>query len=229
MSSLNKIIASAFFLIFIRHACAAEAIIFDNPNFVVIDLNGSLMGFYDARDVKSSCSFLFSQVGSAIKRAQSPYSEEKIITFVPGSSSLVFSRRDRKFDIFGALYRRDETWFVRTDTGQAGCENALGEFVFYPRDKVGGAIFDVVERIRAKEIRLVQHQSFFYDLRAGEYVSRKTYLTRGNAVVVLKTRDKFSYVRFADPRVNVSNPGRVTTGWIRTDDLVDPFPANAKH
>jgi hypothetical protein len=107
-------------------------------------------------------------------------------------------------------------------------ENALGAFTSYPPDKVGGEMFTVRRRIPATGIRLVNRKSFFYDLRDDKFIARKGYLTQSNGVIVLQARNQFSYVRFADPRVNVANPGRVTTGWVHTADLVNPFPPAAK-
>ncbi|WP_434112961.1 hypothetical protein [Paraburkholderia caffeinilytica] len=230
MKNLNKVVALVLCLFFAQFAWGSEGIIFDNQALVVVNANGVLTGYYDAEDDKRSCSFLFVQVGNEVKQhAQSPYSEVRILTFVSRVSDFTFAGRDRSFDIDGVLYKRDATWLIRTDVGQAGCENALGAFVSYPRDKVGGEIFAVQKRIPATGIRLANRKSFFYDLRAGEFVARKGYLSKRDGVIVLQTRDQFSYVRFADPRVNVANPGRVTTGWVRTADLVNPFPPPNTH
>ena len=101
--------------------------------------------------------------------------------------------------------------------------------MFAPGADPGAHIYRVQKEINAIGIRLVKEKSYFYDYSGAEFSRRKGYLTKWNGVVVLKTRGQFSYVRFVDARLDAASLGRVTTGWIRTADLVDPFPATANH
>jgi hypothetical protein len=225
----NKIVFSGLLLFFLQSASGAEGIIFDNSGIIAVETNGAITGYYDAEDEKKSCSFLFVQIGTETEPpAVSPYSETKLLTFNPTENDFTFSGRNRSFDIAAVVYKMDDAWIIRTDVAQAGCENALGSFVSYPSDKVGGQIFSEQKRVPAVGIRLIGRKSFLYDLRGGEFKARKGYLTKWNGVLVLQVRDRFSYVRFADPRVYVANSGRVTTGWVRSADLVDPFPPATK-
>jgi hypothetical protein len=152
------------------------------------------------------------------------YSTTKIFTFVPGNDSFLFLNRNKTFDIPGNLYRRENEWIIKTSSGQAGCENATGTFIF-DRDDSNAVTYVVRKKIPAIGIRLVKSKSYIYDYRDSKFFIRKRYLTKWNGVVVLQARDQFSYVRFADPRTNGTSQGRITTGWIRTVDLVNPFPA----
>jgi hypothetical protein len=161
--------------------------------------------------------------------AKERFSETKILTFVPGDKSFLFAGRDATFDIPGNLYRNEDEWSIKTSRGQAGCENATGEFMFDLDANPGAHIYNVQKKISAIGIRLVAGKSYFYEYSGGGFVKRKGYLTKWNGVVVLKTRGQFSYVRFVDARLDAASPGRVTTGWLRTGDLVDPFPATANH
>lgn len=73
---------------------------------------------------------------------------------MPGYPDFKFDERDKSYDIKGELYKRDETWIIRTNQAQAGCENALGFFVSFPSDKVGGEIFSIIEKFPRSEFAL---------------------------------------------------------------------------
>ncbi|MBP0593063.1 hypothetical protein J8I87_25770 [Paraburkholderia sp. LEh10] len=192
---------------------------------IAFDASGVVTGYYNAQDKKRSCTFLFVQKGAHMEgQPEPPYSEVKILTFAPGETDLTYVDRDQFFDIAGELFRGHETWIIRTDEGQAGCENALGAFTSFPKNKVGGEIFTMENKIPAIGIRLIARKTYFHDVRNGKFLARKGYLTKRDGVIVLRTQDQFSYVRFADTRIDTSSPGRVTTGWVRSADLVNPFP-----
>ncbi|MDH6152281.1 MULTISPECIES: hypothetical protein [Paraburkholderia] len=226
MKNLSKLIIWALPFIFSHVAWCGRAIIFDRPELISFDDGRFLNGYYDSRDNRRSCVFLFSQVGGEVDGRPQPYTKIKILTFVPKENNFSFDGRNRFFDIKGELYRRGGAWIIRTDEGQAGCENALGAFTSFPADKVGGEIFSVTKKIPAIGIRLVSRKSFFYDFRDEQFIVRKGYLTPGDGVVVLQTHGKFSYVRFSDPGPDTN--GRVTAGWVYSADLVNPFPAASK-
>nr|WP_233451450.1 hypothetical protein [Paraburkholderia caribensis] len=227
MTNINKILALFLQLILAQTTYAiGSAIVFDRAELIAFDDNSVVKGYYNAQGEKRSCTFLFVQKGGQVEaQAEPPYSEAKVLTFVPGEKNFTYSSRDKFFDIPGELFRRDETWLIRTDEGQAGCENALGSFTSFPKNKVGGEIFTVENKIPAVGIRLIARKTNLHALQGGKFLARKAYLTKWDDVIVIRTRDQFSYVRFANTRVDTPNLGRVTTGWVRSADLVNPFPS----
>ncbi|MBN3813902.1 hypothetical protein [Paraburkholderia sp. Ac-20347] len=229
MINLSKNLTLCFFLASAQASLAGQAILFDNPGLALINEDGRLTGYYSAQGDKRSCSFLILQTGDETKYPDdSPYTETKILTFIPGDNSFSFENRDKAFDIGGSLYKRDETWFVRTDEGQAGCENALGSFTTFRKGKVGGGFFSEENRFFALGIRIVKRKTFLHDLRDGEFAKRRGFLTKWNDVILIKVRGQFSFVRFVEPRTNIDAYGQATTGWVRSADLVNPFPARTK-
>ncbi|SIT50599.1 conserved hypothetical protein [Paraburkholderia piptadeniae] len=204
---------------------AGEAILFDDPSLVGYVDDGRISGFYDAENEKFSCSFFFLQDNEELHPPNlDGYTDTKLLTFVPSDKSFEFSRRDKSFDIKGDLYRSGNEWVIKTSSAQAGCENAAGGFIF----KLGSleaTKYVVAKKIAAIGIRLVSGKSIIHDYRSRKFIATKSYLIKWNVVVVLETRNQFSLVRFADPRLNADSYGRVTTGWVRSSDLVDPFPA----
>ena len=229
MINLNKIIAFIVILLLrISATYAGQAIIFDNPNLIGFRNGEAVSGFYDAENKKFSCLFLFFQDRKESKAVSvKGYTNTKLLTFTPSEDSFEFSNRNRTYDIDGSLYRRENEWIIRTTSAQAGCENAMGTFTFDP-DDFRAASYYVEQELPAIGIRLIKNRSNFYDFRGGKFVARKGYLTKWNGVVILRTLDQFSFVRFVDPRANVENPGRVTTGWVRSADLANPFPPASK-
>ncbi|REE24184.1 hypothetical protein B0G71_7486 [Paraburkholderia sp. BL27I4N3] len=229
MRNLNKIIILALLTCLCRSTVAGEAIIFDQANLLAFSDSGRVAGFYDSEDNKFSCYFLFSQNSEEDEKVQNvqEYSVTKMLTFVPSDSSLEFEERYKQFDIQGLLYRKNGEWIIRTSRPQAGCGNATGVFEFDPPD-IRAENYIESKRIPATGIRLVNTKTFFYDLRGGKFIARKGYLTKSNGVIVLRTYGQFSYVRFADPRANATDSGRVSTGWVRSANLVNPFPPTSR-
>ncbi|MGF6607140.1 hypothetical protein OKW45_002040 [Paraburkholderia sp. WSM4175] len=229
MINSNKFIVSiAGLYLSIASAYAGKAVLFDQPNLIGFRDGEVVSGFYDGENAKFSCLFFFFQNGRESQTSKATgYTETKLSTFAPGENSFEFSNRDRTFDIDGNLYRRENEWIVKTATAQAGCENATGTFTFDPNDFRATSYYSEKE-IPAIGICLVKEKSYLYDYHDGKFTMRKGYLTKWNGVIVLQTHDQFSLVRFADPRMNVENPGRITTGWVHSADLVNPFPAASK-
>nr|WP_322031270.1 hypothetical protein [Paraburkholderia sp. J76] len=229
MLKLNKILMCAIVILAEHSAIAGEAIFFNQGNLIAYRENGTVEGFYDSENEKFSCYFLFSQYPGDKSNSSGigGYSSTKILTFVPGDVSLNFSARFKEFDIDGFIYRKGGDWVVKTTRPQAGCANAMGVFEFDPSQE-GAESYYVSDTAPAIGIRLVNLKTGLFDLKDGKFSLRKGYLTKGDGVVVLKTYEQFSYVRYYNPHMNTRNAAKVTTGWIHSADLVNPFPPATK-
>ncbi|AJY04961.1 hypothetical protein SB768_24345 [Burkholderia sp. SIMBA_043] len=227
MNNSSKFIALLFVTsLSVPLSFAGEAIIFDQPGLVGFRDGSSVSGFYDSRNAKFSCSFLFAEDGGkSDAKDVDGYAATSLLTFIMGEKSPSFSSRNKAFDIRATLYRRDDEWVIQTEAGQAGCENATGTFTFGPKD-YRSVSYRVTQQVPAIGIRIAKSKTLFYDNRDGRFFARKSYLVYGDGVVVLKTQGDFSYIRYvgAGPR----GEGRVTFGWVRTADLVDPFPKSTE-
>lgn len=228
MTSLNKfIVFLALNLCVSVSGFAGEAILFDDPGLIGYRNDGRIYGFYGAVNSKFSCMFFFFQDENSSRPSINGYTDTGLLTFVPSEKSFEFSDRDKTFDINGDLYRSGDEWVIKTSTGQAGCENSTGGFIFN-LGSLQAARYYVVKKIPAIGIRLVIRKSYLYDFHDEIFSARKSYLTKWNAVVVVEARGQFSLIRFSDPRLNAKSYGKVTTGWIHSEDLVDPFPLASK-
>ncbi|MFP6561189.1 hypothetical protein WJ542_23210 [Paraburkholderia sp. B3] len=230
MINLSKIFTGAVFaLAMAARGFAGEAILFDDPSLIAYRDDGRIYGLYDAQNEKFSCNFLFFEKSDGTSNSViDGYTDTKLLTFIPDGDSFEFSNRDRDFDIDGDLYRREDEWIIRTSSGQAGCENSAGGFIF----KLGSmeAIkYHIARKFSSSGIRIVRSKTLLYDRRGKEFFTRRGYLAKWNAVVVLESQKQYSLIRFSDPRLNVESYGRVTTGWVHTSDLVNPLPPEAKH
>nr|WKF55909.1 hypothetical protein HUO10_000353 [Paraburkholderia busanensis] len=221
MIRLNKIVLFFGVLIFATSAFAGSALLFQDPYLLAYKDSDKITGIYSSIGSVRSCYFLF--YGSLNKEHpdNNGYSASEIETFLPGEKILDFENRDRAFDISGKLYRDDDGWVIRTTHPQAGCASAQGVFEFDPPD-FRAKNYEIKSTVPAMGIRIVKSKSFFYDLKDEKFVPRKGYLTKWNGVVVLKISRDFSYVRYVDTGPKFD--GRVTFGWLRSNDLVDPFP-----
>ncbi|WP_152608034.1 hypothetical protein [Burkholderia sp. A9] len=222
MSSSSKFIVPLFFASISRLSFAGEAILFNDPSLIGFRNGRAISGFYDSGNEKFSCSFLFVENGDRPSSVSvEGYVDTPLLTFVLGELSPEFRNRNKAFDIKGILYRRDSEWVIQTEIGQAGCENATGVFAFGPKD-FRSVTYHVIREFPAIGIRIVKGEAVFYDNRDGKFMARKSYLVEGDGVIVMKNQGDFSYIRYvgAGPKFK----GRVTFGWVRTRDLVDPFP-----
>lgn len=205
-----------------RLSFAGEAIVFDHPGLIGFRNGSSVFGLYDSRNATFSCSFLFMEDHTKHNPVDvDDYTDTPLLTFVIGEKSASFSNRQKVFDIKADLYRRDDEWIVQTASGQAGCENAVGSFIFSPKD-YRSVTYRVTKKMPAIGIRIARSKMTLYDNHDGKFVARKSYLVYGDGVVSLKTQGDFSYIRYVGPGPKFE--GRVTFGWVRTEDLVDPFP-----
>jgi hypothetical protein len=229
MMNLNRFfVAVALMFGVAAPSVAGEAILFDDPSLVGYRNGALIAGFYDAENEKFSCSFFFFQDNKGPNFPDiGDYTDTKLLTFVPSDGSFEFSNRDKSFDIEGDLYRSGDEWVIKTSSGQAGCENSAGGFIFNLGSEEAVRYY-VKKKIPAIGIRIVKDKSFLYDYRDGNFIAKKSYLTKWNVVVALETRNQFSLVRFADPRLDVKSYGHVTIGWVHSADLVDPLPAANK-
>jgi len=145
---------------FITCANAGEALIFNDSGLTGYKEAGSIAGIYSSVSTRFSCLFIFFQREPQFYSVNKDgFSNTKIMTFTPGDGLLVFEDRDKKFDIFGNLYRRDERWIIRTSRAQAGCENSAGAFTFDLGDP-SARVYRVVQKIPAIGIRLVKNKTF---------------------------------------------------------------------
>ncbi|HDR9485241.1 TPA: hypothetical protein QDB99_004505 [Burkholderia aenigmatica] len=226
MLNLSKsVVLILVFFAQIVMARAGEVIIFNDPNLIGFDDGRRVVGMYDAENEKFSCKFLFlagdsHDAGSVMDDG---YKNIKMLTFLPGEKSMKFPDRDKFFDVPANLYRRDDEWVIKTDTGQAGCENDTGTFTF-DVNFIGAVHYFEEKKISALGIRIINRRSTFYDYNDGRFIARKGYLVNRNLVVALRQVGQFSFVRFVNPRIDTKNAGQVTTGWVRTENLVNPFP-----
>ena len=85
---------------------------------------------------------------------------------------------------------------------------------------------ELEKKTEAIGIRALSKKSPFYKKIGLRFDSTRAYLVEGDVVVVLATSSAYSYVRYANP--DLTSGGRVTTGWVRSADLVNPFPSAGK-
>lgn len=224
MRLLNELIGVAVVaLVFSGKTDAAELLIFDSPDMIILKDRIGVIGHYGAVENDKNCEFFFYQTGEASAR-NGGYHETDIssFSFTAPPKSYRHKDRDERFDSAGEVYNLQYQWIVRIDRPAPGCVGwAVGSFAKGPGDK------DVVRyttenRAKAVGIRVLSKKSPFYRKIGSRFDSTRAYLLAGDVVVVLKTLSSYSRVRYANP--DSVSEGRVLTGWVRTADLVNPFP-----
>jgi len=228
MYRLNKFIrVAAIALLLSRVGDAAELLIFDSPNMIVLNDRRGMVGYYGSVEGNKNCEFFFYQIGESSVREEEYYGRNiNSFSFAFPPKSYRFQDRDRRFDSVGKVYDLKDQRIVRIDNPAPGCVGwAVGSFGKGPGDK--DAVRYVIEnKSEAVGIRALSRKSNFYKKIGQNFDRTLAYLVEGDVVVVLSALSNYSYVRYANP--DSFSEGRITTGWMRTADLVDPFPATAK-
>jgi hypothetical protein len=225
--NLNKVLT--FFVILMifclgRISYASSLLVFDSPSLIVLQSGEKMYGYYAASEKNNSCIFFFTGGGEKHKKtADGIYSIVDIKTYALGGDEYHYEERDVQYDKAGDVYTMGDQWIIQTIGEPPGCGGATGFFHLDPYEHDAFRYY-VTKRIPAIGIRIVSNKSFFYDARGVQFVKRKGYVTSGDVVAVLKESGGFSYVRYTDPDYFSQDPGRITSGWVRSVDLTDPFP-----
>lgn len=234
MININKIvIGSALTLViamFAKISVAGIVTIFDDLNFVTYKSGTELSGFYHSRDGMFSCGFLFHNRDEVILKSEGGVTEVRVMTFdfVPHSPKYTYEQRDPRSDIEGTIYLDGDKVSLKTDSPHGGCQSAAGMFDSSPGER-GASTYSEVRSIDAIGIFAVGKKTFLYN-GAGSSRSSK-YLLPGDLVVAIRRLRGYVFVRFVNPdsQIDESDSKRVATGWVRSADLVDPFPPAVKH
>ncbi|MFM0238947.1 hypothetical protein [Paraburkholderia phytofirmans] len=225
---LNKKILLYSLMVFCNLCHAADVVIFDSPNLIAVTSENSLRGYYGALEKGASCMFFFTaDLKNSKKTSDGLYSTFDVATYALNSEQFLYAKRDVRFDTPGKLYVMGDQWIIKTDAEPPGCGGAVGFFHLGPYDHDATRYY-VSRKIPALGLDIVTRKTFFHDKRGRSFLKRKTYLTAGDVVAVLKQDGVYFFVRYTDPDYFNPVPGKVTAGWVRSTDLNDPFPSMAK-
>jgi hypothetical protein len=206
---------------------AAELLIFDYPNMMMLRNGKKLTGYYGAVEGDKNCEFFFVQT-EKLSAMEEGYLRGGVssFSFAFPPESYRYNDRDKRFDSVGEVYELQDQRIVRIDNPEPGCVGwAVGSFGKKPGDK-DAIRYTIESRIEAVGIRVVSHKAILYKKDGARFDRTHAYLVTGDVVVVLATSSLYAHVRYTDP--NSAREGRVITGWLRSSDLVDPFPAASK-
>jgi len=228
--SSNKIWCSIAALLTIGSpvgSLAGELTVFSDPGLVVLQSGKDLFGYYVAIEGGRSCEFFIVKSPDAKWTSNRDGSSFlKIKTFSLGFGELRFTQRNSEFDTSGQIVRKSDEWTLQTDVEPPGCGSAVG--VFAKKDGILPYRFFTEHTLRAIGIRVIAKKTFLYNKAGNSYVKRHGYLTQNDTVALLAEEGEYSSVRYFDPNYFSESIGKVTTGWVHSADLVDPFPPAIK-
>ncbi len=229
--SSSKIFSFAALLIisfFCGVSHASSLLVFDSPSLIVIRSGNTLYGYYGAIEKNNSCMFFFAGSSESHKKTKDDvYSILDVETYALDSTQYHYNQRDKQYDRPGKIYILGDQWIIQTAGEPPGCGGATGFFHLDPY-KLDAFRYYVSNRIPAVGIRVATKRTSFYEKRGALFSKRKSYITPGDVVAVLTVSGDFAFVRYTDPDYFNPVPGRVTTGWVRTSNLENPFPPSLK-
>lgn len=206
-------------------ALAGVATEYDEINLTTYQSGDDIFGYYLAHDDMFSCGFFFMSNSSVgVKSADGTrVLPLNTFDFVPHKNQFSYEQRDRRAEIGGTLYLHGKELALKTAKPHGGCLSAAGIFNASPGER-GANQYTAIKTFDAIGIAVATRKSFFY--KKSGLGRQKQYLVAGDIVTLISRRNGYSYVRFVNPDMSIDedDPRKVTFGWLRDDDLADPFP-----
>jgi hypothetical protein len=224
---LFKFIAPCFLALDFHIAIAGTATVYDELNLITYQSGADIVGYYSARENMFSCEFLFmTNKGFGAQSADgTDVLPMKTFDFVPHKSTFSYAQRDPRAEIDGTLYLHDEELALKTERPHGGCQSAAGLFNAAPGER-GASQYSATKQFEAVGIAVSMKKTYFYE-RPG-MGKRRQYILSGDLVTLLRRRDGYSYARYVNPdmAIDETDPRKVVFGWLRSDNLTNPFPAS---
>ena len=200
-------------------AFAGELIRFDNDYLIAYRSSGETQAYYGASNNRTgfSCVFFFKTLASSQEANRS----KKVISFYTQSS---FAQRDKKSDVAGVLHETSSSWVIQLDENHGGCTAGVGwDATLSPKDDQVTR-FEVIRTTPSIGLLTATKKTYLYTRVKGNLVPTKAFITQNDLFSVLKKSGDFSYGQHVNIETsNVVDSATVTSGWIRSADLISPF------
>ncbi|MFM0018220.1 hypothetical protein [Paraburkholderia azotifigens] len=219
-SKLPRLIGSALGFLFYQSAMAGIISLYDESRIITFSNGHKTYGHYAAHNELFYCEFFFMSDGPV-------HDSDKTIpiqTFDLNyrKNKYTYSRRESDSSIQGALTKQGSAITITTENPRGGCQSAAGLF------SDGGVPYTEVKRIAGLGFGVATRKTVIY-INPDE-IKKRGYLLAGDTVAVIKQKNNYSYVRYVNPDMLIEDDDKrhITTGWVRSTDLVDPFPPAGK-
>lgn len=186
---------------------------FEFTPLVMVEENNRFYGSFDFTHPVNpfSCSFLFFSSF-----------EKNFPKKIKGFSTYgTYAERDQEFDSNGHLFLLENgEWLIQFDhVPDPGCINLGERFKEGPEDQYFHS-FKLKQKKSVLGIRMIGvKKSFFYKKNGENLERKKTYLVASDVVVALKEFREFQLIQYRNPKSAL-----VTFGWIKKNNLINPFP-----
>ena len=204
-------------------AFAGELIRFDNDYLIAYRSSGETQAYYGASNNRTgfSCVFFFKTLASVIPSSQEANRSKKVISFYTQSS---FAQRDKKSDVAGVLHETSSSWVIQLDENHGGCTAGVGwDATLSPKDDQVTR-FEVIRTTPSIGLLTATKKTYFYKRVKGNLIPTRAFITQNDLFSVLKKSGDFSYGQHVNIETsNVVDSATVTSGWIRSADLISPF------
>jgi len=200
---------------------AGTAAIYDDPGLATHQSGDNIEGYYYSSEGNSSCEFLFISNRKLISsKTKSTLLLPAKIFFFSNGNNFLYSGRDKKFDTDGTLYLDGNSLALKSSKPLGGSCMFSGD----PGTRFGSMIFSLRKTFPALGIGIIKRKTFFYE-EPGKH-RRTGYLVQDDRIILIKKSSNFSYIKYVNPELDVKDHFQITTGWIRSEDIANPFPAD---
>lgn len=216
-SEFFSLLCAIFGFLHCHAAIAGTISLYDESRFLTFTKGREIYGYYSAHNELFYCGFFF----VAKESVRDPDGAVPVETFNIDYKNhrYTYDQLDRTSFIRGVLSKKGRLVSIRTEKSQAGCQSAAGLF-----SGDGGLPYTEVGEISGVGVGVVNRKSFIH--RNHNSIDKNSYLLPGDAVAVIERKNDYSYIRYVNPDMLIEDDDKrhVSTGWIRSPDLVDPLP-----
>ncbi|MFL9961341.1 hypothetical protein PQR02_09555 [Paraburkholderia sediminicola] len=220
-SKVFRLFCAVAGFLFCRFAMAGVISLYDESRFLTFSDGQKIYGLYSAHNELFYCNFLFMSEKSVRDRDEIVPIETFSLDYK--NHRYTYTQIGHISSIRGVLSKNGNTITISTEKPQGGCQSAAGLF-----SGDGGLPYTEMAKISGMGIGVINRKSFIY--QNPNSINKRGYLLPGDMVVVINKKDNYSYIRYVNPDMLIEDDDKrhVSTGWVRSADLVNPFPAASK-
>ncbi|MGF6611063.1 hypothetical protein OKW45_005985 [Paraburkholderia sp. WSM4175] len=220
-SKIFRLFCAVVGFLFWHFAVAGVVSLYDESRFVTFSDGQKIYGLYSAHNELFYCNFLFMSKKSVHDRDENVPIETFSLDYQ--RHGYTYAQIEHNSFIRGVLSKNGNTVTISTERPQGGCQSAAGLF-----SGDGGLPYTEIAKTSGMGIGVVNRRSFIY--QNPDSINKHGYLLPGDMVVVINKKYNYSYIRYVNPDMLIEDDDKrhISTGWVRSADLVNPFPAASK-
>jgi hypothetical protein len=219
-NKLPRLVGCVLGFLLCQSVMAGIIFLYDESRVVTFSNGHKIYGHYVAHNELFYCEFFFMSDGPVRDSDQIIPIETFDLNY--RKNKYTYAQRESDSSIRGKLTRQGPIITISTEKPRGGCQSAAGLF------SDGGLPYTEVKRMAGLGFGVANRKTFIY--QNPDEIRKIGYLLAGDTVAVINRKNGYSYVRYVNPDMLIEDDDKrhITKGWVRSTDLVNPFPPLGK-